>query len=173
VVSAQFLPATIQRFKAYKDLGDKTFDQLKEEDFFFQPSAESNSIAIIIKHIYGNAMSRWTNFLTEDGEKEWRKRDEEFEAMNATKQDLLSIWNIGWSKIFETLESLTEEDLTKTIHIRSEPIVAFDALLRQLAHYPYHIGQIVYIGKMIKNEGWHSLSIPKGGTATYNQQMKQ
>ena len=154
-------------------MGDKTFAQLTEKDFFFQPSAESNSIAIIIRHMYGNVMSRFTNFLTEDGEKEWRKRDEEFEVMKTTKQDLIADWNIGWGKLFETLESLTEDDLSKTIFIRSEPIVAFDALLRQLAHYPYHIGQIVYIGKMILNNDWHSLSIPKGGTAAYNQQIKQ
>ena len=173
MLSAQFLPAIIKRFKVYKDLGDKTFEQLKEEDFFFKPSAESNSIAIIIQHIYGNAMSRWTNFLTEDGEKDWRKRDEEFQYIHATKEDLITIWNMGWSKVFETLESLKEDDLTKTIYIRTEPLVAFDALLRQLAHYPYHIGQIVFIGKMIRNTDWQSLSIPKGGTAAYNQQMKK
>jgi hypothetical protein len=171
-LSNEFVPAMIKRFKFYKDLGDKTFEQLEEKDFFWQPSTESNSIAIIIQHMYGNAMSRFTNFLTEDGEKEWRKRDAEFEVMDATKQDLISFWNAGWKLVFQTLDSLIEEDLTKTIYIRTEPLVVFDALLRQLAHYPYHIGQIVYIGKLLKNEQWKSLSIPKNKSSEYNQQMK-
>jgi hypothetical protein len=171
-VVSELLPNLIKRFKAYKDLGDKTFDQLEEKDFFGQPSAESNSIAIIIQHMYGNAMSRWTNFLTEDGEKEWRKRDAEFELMNVSKQDLISLWNTGWATMFQTLESLTEEDLEKTIYIRSEPHKAFDAILRQLAHYSYHVGQIVYLGRLSKGEEWKSLSIPKGQSSQFNEKMK-
>lgn len=171
-LSNEFLPTIVKRFKFYKDLGDKTFEQLEEKDFFWQPSTESNSIAIIIQHIYGNAMSRFTNFLTEDGEKEWRKRDAEFELMDATSQDLLSFWNAGWKLVFQTIDGLIEEDLTKTIYIRTEPLVVFDALLRQLAHYPYHVGQIVYIGKLLKNERWNSLSIPRNKSSEYNQQMK-
>jgi hypothetical protein len=170
--SPDFLPHLIKRFKTYKELGDKTFEQLQDKDFFYQPSSESNSIAIIIQHMYGNAMSRWTNFLTEDGEKEWRKRDEEFETMDVSKQDLISFWNTGWNTVFQTLESLKEEDLDKTIYIRSEPLKAFDAILRQLAHYSYHVGQIVYIGRMITNENWKSLSIPKGESKQYNEKMK-
>jgi hypothetical protein len=169
-LSSQFLPEIIKRFKTYKELGDKTFEQLNDEDFFYQPSAESNSIAIIIQHVYGNAMSRWTNFLTEDGEKEWRKRDEEFEVMDVNRTDLLSFWNTGWNTVFQTLESLNEEDLEKTVYIRREPLVAFDAILRQLAHYSYHVGQIVYIGKMRKDATWTSLSIPKGGSKFYTPQ---
>lgn len=171
--SSEFLPNIIKRFKAYKELGDKTFNQLEEKDFFFQPSAESNSIAIIIQHLYGNAMSRWTNFLTEDGEKEWRKRDAEFEAMDITKQDLISFWNTGWNTMFKTLESLTEDDLEKIIYIRSEPHKAFDAILRQLAHYSYHVGQIVYLGRLIKGEQWKSLSIPRGQSLQFNKQMNR
>lgn len=171
-LSNEFLPAIIKRFKTYKDLGDKTFEQLEEKDFFYTPSPESNSIAIIIQHIYGNALSRFTNFLTEDGEKDWRNRDAEFEEMDISKQDLLSFWEAGWRQVFLTLDSLIEEDLTKTIYIRTEPLIVFDALLRQLAHYPYHVGQIVYIGRLLKGDQWNSLSIPKNKSNEFNQQMK-
>ncbi len=167
-----FLKDCIKRFKAYKELGDKTFDQLADADFFFRPSPESNSIAIIIQHMYGNMMSRWTNFLTEDGEKSWRKRDAEFEAMDCTKADLLSFWNTGWQVVFNTLESLQEADLMKIVTIRAEPHLVYDVILRQLAHYPYHIGQILYIGKIIRDKDWKSLSIPKGGSDAYLQQMQ-
>ncbi len=171
--SSEFLPNIIKRFKAYKELADNTFNQLEEKDFFFLPSSQSNSIAVIIQHIYGNAMSRWTNFLTEDGEKTWRKRDAEFETMDISKQDLLSFWNEGWRTMFQTLESLTEEDLDKTVYIRSEPLKAFDAILRQLAHYSYHVGQIVYIGRLIKGDQWKSLSIPRGQSHQFNEKMRQ
>ncbi len=170
--SSEFLPQIIKRFKAYKELADKTFEQLEDKNFFYQPSPESNSIAIIIQHMYGNAMSRWTNFLTEDGEKEWRKRDAEFEVMDESRQDLLSFWNTGWNVIFQTLESLNEVDLDKTIYIRSEPHKAFDAILRQLAHYSYHVGQIVYVGKLLKDDKWKSLSIPRGQSNQFNEKMK-
>jgi hypothetical protein len=170
--SSEFLPNIIKRFKAYKELADKTFEQLEDKDFFYQPSLESNSIAIIIQHMYGNAMSRWTNFLTEDGEKEWRKRDAEFEVMDVRRNDLLSFWNTGWSLVFQTLGSLKEEDLDKTIYIRGEPHKAFDAILRQLAHYSYHVGQIVYLGKLLRNHEWKSLSIPRGESNQFNDKMK-
>ena len=164
----QFISAIIKRFKTYKDLGDKTFEQLNEADFFYKPSAESNSIAIIIQHMYGNAMSRFSNFLTEDGEKEWRNRDGEFEPMDCSKEDLLSFWKTGWHQVFTTIEALKEEDLEKTIYIRNEPLLVFDALLRQLAHYPYHVGQIVYIGKILRDKQWQSLSIPKNKSREFN-----
>ena len=167
----QFVSAIVKRFKTYKDLGDKTFEQLKEKDFFYKPSAESNSIAIIIQHFYGNAMSRFTNFLTEDGEKEWRNRDGEFNGMDCSKEDLLSFWNMGWHQVFTTIEALREDDLEKTIYIRTEPLIVYDALLRQLAHYPYHVGQIVFIGKMLKDTEWQSLSIPKNKSHEFNSSM--
>jgi hypothetical protein len=168
-----FLTDCIKRFEYYKSLGDKTFEQLEEKDLFFKPSPDSNSIAIIIQHIYGNMLSRWTNFLAEDGEKEWRKRDAEFEDMQISKQDLLSFWNEGWSVLLNTLKHLKPEDLTKTIHIRTEPLVVYDAIIRQMAHYPYHVGQIVTLGKMIKDKDFESLSIPKGQSGQFNQQMQQ
>lgn len=167
-----FLKDSIKRFKYYKELGDKTFAQLEEEDLFYQPSTESNSIAVIVQHMYGNMLSRWTNFLTEDGEKEWRKRDAEFETTQYSKADILSFWNNGWKCMLDTLESLTAGDLTKTVTIRTEPLLVYDAILRQLAHYPYHVGQIVYIGRLIKNNSWTSLSIPKGNSAQYLDSVK-
>lgn len=170
-----FLPHTIKRFKYYKELGDATFLQLKEADFFVEPAPGSNSIAIIVQHMYGNMVSRWTNFLTEDGEKEWRKRDAEFEPINCSKEDLISFWNDGWKCLLDTLQSLTRDDLTKTITIRTEPLLVYDAILRQLAHYPYHVGQIVYLGRFFIQEQWQSLSIPKGNgnSLAYLEKVKQ
>ncbi len=167
-----FLKDVVKRFRYYKELGDKTFEQLDDAAILYQPSSESNSIAIIVQHMYGNMLSRWTNFLTEDGEKEWRKRDAEFELQKISKQDLLSFWNEGWKCLLDTLESLQPEDLTKTITIRTEPLTVYDAILRQLAHYPYHVGQIVYLGRMVRNEHWTSLSIPKGNSAQYLDAIK-
>ncbi len=163
-----FLETAIRRLKYYKDLGDKTFEQLSDFDFHYQPNAASNSIAVIIQHLAGNMLSRWTNFLTEDGEKEWRQRDEEFELHDYNKQQLLGLWEKGWSCFFDALSSLRKKDLKKTVHIRQEPLTVIDAINRQLAHYPYHVGQIVYIGRMIKIENWKNLSIPKGASQAYN-----
>lgn len=168
-----FLANAIKRFEYYKQLGDQSLAQLSNEsDFAFQPNSDSNSIAIIIQHMYGNMLSRWTNFLTEDGEKEWRKRDAEFEVFECSKQDLISFWNEGWKCLLDTLKGLQPEDLTKTVHIRNEPLLVYDAVLRQLAHYPYHVGQIIYIAKMIKGNDWQNLSIAKGNSKQFNNAMK-
>ena len=168
---SEFLSCSIKRFKEYKALGDKTFEQLNEEEMHFQPNEASNSIAIIIQHMHGNMLSRWTNFLTEDGEKEWRKRDEEFEVHHLSKKELLVLWEEGWKVFLDTLASLQEDDLLKTITIRSQPLLVVDAISRQLAHYSYHVGQIVYIGRWMKNGEWKSLSIPKGGSTDYNKSL--
>jgi Protein of unknown function (DUF1572) len=165
----EFINASIRRMKYYKELGEKTFEQLNDADFHFQPSSESNSIAIMIQHMAGNMLSRFTNFLTEDGEKDWRNRDDEFEVHNYNKQQLIDLWNKGWKCFFDALESLNENDLQRTITIRKEELTVTDAIIRQLAHYPYHIGQIVYVGRLIKNENWRNLSIPKGHSHAYNQ----
>jgi hypothetical protein len=116
--------------------------------------------------------SRWTNFLTEDGEKTWRNRDQEFEIRELTREQVLDLWNQGWNCLLDTLAVLKNEDLSKTIYIRTEPLLVYDAILRQLAHYPYHVGQIVYVGRIIKNEQWKNLSIPKGNSQAFNEQMK-
>ena len=168
-ISKEFLQTVIRRVKYYKDLADKTFEQLNDADFHYQFNEESNSIAIIIRHMAGNMLSRWTNFLTEDGEKEWRQRDDEFSTNDYDKTQLLEIWEQGWKCYIDTLESLTEDDLLKTVTIRKEGLSVTDAINRQLAHYPYHIGQIVYIGRMIRNHEWKSLSIPRGHSLKYNR----
>lgn len=165
----EYLSTVIRRLKYYKELGERTFEQIEEKDFHWQPSSESNSIAVIIQHLAGNMLSRWTNFLTEDGEKDWRDRDDEFEVHSYSRQQLIDLWNKGWSCFLDALDSLKSDDLLKTIYIRDESLSVIDAISRQLAHYPYHIGQIVYIGRLIKNKNWKSLSIPKKGSQQYNQ----
>lgn len=166
----EYLQTVIRRFRQHKDLGDKTFAQLTDADFHYRPTRESNSIAVIIQHVSGNMLSRWTNFLTEDGEKDWRDRDGEFaEIASYSKLQLIECWEKGWRCLLDTLSSLTGDDLLKTIYIRREPLSAIDAINRQLAHYPSHVGQIVYIGRMICGEKWQSLSIPVGGSNEYNQ----
>ena len=164
----EYLSTVIKRLKYYKELGEKTFEQLEEKDFHFLPTSESNSIAVIVQHLSGNMLSRFTNFLTEDGEKEWRQRDDEFEIHGLSKQQTIDLWNKGWQCCFEALEALTENDLLTVIYIRKEPLTVVDAINRQLAHYPYHIGQVIYIGRMIKNKDWKNLSIPKGKSLQYN-----
>lgn len=168
-----FLKDAIKRFTYYKELGDKTFEQLEDFHFFYQPTSESNSIAVIVQHVHGNMLSRWTNFLTEDGEKEWRKRDAEFLEMPGNKNEILSLWEEGWDCLLQSLQNLANDDLQKIVTIRSEPLLVYNAILRQLAHYPYHIGQIVYLGRMVKNEEWESLSIPKGNSAAYLKMVKE
>lgn len=168
-IGKDYLATVINRLKYYKSLGDKTFEQLNDSDFHYQPNAASNSIAIIIQHMHGNMLSRWTNFLTEDGEKEWRKRDDEFEIHDYSKEKLLELWEAGWACFLNALGSIKKKTLKKSVSIRKENLTVIDAINRQLAHYPYHIGQIVYIGRMIKIEAWKNLSIPKGESVAYNQ----
>ena len=167
-IGKSFLESVIKRLSYYKELGDKTFAQLNEKDFHFAPNAESNSIALIIQHTAGNMLSRWTDFLTTDGEKGWRNRDTEFVEQHLTKQQLIDFWQKGWDCLFNSLHSLTEEDLLKTIYIRGEGLLVIDAINRQMAHYPYHVGQIIYLAKLIKNEDWQTLSIAKGHSNQFN-----
>lgn len=160
-MSSDYLPSVINRFLQYKSLAEKTMDQLDDENLFWQYNENSNSIAILVQHLSGNMISRFTDFLTEDGEKASRNRDAEFEPENKTREQLLITWNKGWDRLLQTLNSLTAEDLNKTVSIRKQPMPAIDAINRQLAHYSYHVGQIVFIGKMILNDRWETLSIPK------------
>jgi hypothetical protein len=168
-IGEEYLKTVTRRVKYYKDLAEKAFEQLNEDDLHFKASPESNSIAVIVQHLAGNMLSRFTNFLTEDGEKEWRQRDDEFEVHHYSRQQVMDLWDKGWSCFLHTLESLKEEDLVRIVHIRKEPLTVMDALNRQLAHYPHHIGQILFIGKMIKDKDWKNLSIPKGQSLQYNQ----
>ncbi|WP_456441470.1 DUF1572 family protein [Psychroserpens sp.] len=165
-----YLTSSIKQFEYYKSLGDKTINQLSINELKQEFVQDSNSISIIVKHIVGNMLSRWTNFLTEDGEKEWRHRDSEFEDTFKTKVELLNYWNKGWDCLFDTIIPLTHEDLERIIYIRNQGHTVTEAINRQLAHYSYHIGQLVFLGKLIKGIDWVSLSIPKGKSNTYNQE---
>ncbi len=164
-----YLTSIIKQFQYYKLLGDKTFDQISNADIHWQYNEDTNSIAIIVKHIAGNMLSRWTNFLTEDGEKSWRHRDEEFVDTYATKEGIIASWENGWQCLFNAIETLTEDDLEIIIYIRNQGHTATEAINRQIAHYAYHIGQIVFLGKMITGNEWKSLSIPKGESTTFNK----
>ncbi len=157
------------QFERYKSLGDKTFEQLTEKELHWKPSENDNSIAIIVKHLAGNMLSRWTNFLTEDGEKQWRHRDIEFEHPPKTKVELLQRWNEGWNCLFDALDSIDESNFSSKIKIRGKDHTIIQAVHRQLAHYSGHIGQIFFLGKMIKQENWQSLSVPKGCSEAFNK----
>lgn len=163
-----YLTSVIKQLNYYKSLADKTFAQLSDKELNWQYTKDSNSIATIVKHMNGNMLSRWTNFLTEDGEKPWRTRDAEFETAYLTKEELVNIWETGWTCVFNAISFLTDDDLERIIYIRNEGHTVTDAINRQLAHYPYHIGQMVLIGTQLKGENWQSLSIPKGQSNSYN-----
>ena len=169
-----YLKSCIKEFRGLKSLGEKAFSQIRDEDFFTAPDEESNSIAIIIRHLSGNMISRWTDFLTSDGEKEYRNRDDEFERLFYTdKDDILSRWEKGWKCLFDAVSSLKEEDLMKEVYIRKEKHSVTEAINRQLVHYGYHTGQIVYIAKHLENRNWKSLSIPRGKSNDFNEEMNK
>ncbi|MEZ4884054.1 MAG: DUF1572 family protein [Chitinophagales bacterium] len=164
-----YLESTLKQLYYYKSLGEKTFVQLSETDIHWQYSEYANSIAIIVKHLCGNMLSRWTNFLEEDGEKTWRDRDGEFVNTIEDKQDLLQKWNAGWACFLGAVEALNPNDLERIIYIRNQGHTALEAINRQLAHYAYHIGQIVFIGTLLKGKDWVSLSIPRNQSQVFNQ----
>ena len=148
-------------FKRYKELGDKTFEQLGDNDFYFRTDEDSNSIAMLIQHIGGNLVSRFTDFLTTDGEKSNRMRDMEFEEQHLSRKKLIDKWEEGWNVFFNTFDSITADDLIKVVTIRNEPHSVIEALDRAAAHYAYHIGQIVMLAKEIKKSDFKTLTIPK------------
>lgn len=161
-IEKQFLTNSFKEFHGIKKLGDRSIEQLNNEELHLKPASESNSISIIIRHLNGNMISRWTDFLTTDGEKPSRNRDDEFEGNYNSKVELLTDWENGWKIVFTTIEGLKEEDVLKTIKIRGEDHSVIQAIQRQISHYGLHIGQIIYIAKLIKNDKFTSLSIPKG-----------
>jgi hypothetical protein len=163
-----YLDSVKKQFAYYKMLGDKTFSQLSDAQIVWQFNEESNSIAMIVQHLCGNMLSRWTDFLTSDGEKERRNRDAEFDVHIGTKEAVLAQWETGWQCLFDALNSLTDNDLERIIYIRNMGHSVVEAINRQLAHYPYHVGQIVFIGKMLTDNHWQSLSIPRGNSIVYN-----
>lgn len=164
-----YISGITKQFNYYKTVGDKTFEQLTFEDMNMRYNEESNNISIIVKHMVGNMLSRWTNFLTEDGEKPWRERDQEFEATYTSKEELVAAWEKGWNCLFDAIKPLNDVDMDTIVYIRNEGHTVAEAIFRQLGHYPYHIGQIAFIGKMIRGSHWKSLSIPKGNSDAYNK----
>nr|WP_294789824.1 DUF1572 family protein [uncultured Mucilaginibacter sp.] len=166
----QYLKSVIKQFEYYKGVGEKAIAQIQDADLFWQANEECNSIATIVQHIHGNMLSRWTDFLTTDGEKEWRKRDAEFEHVINTREQLMQIWNEGWVCLFNALDTVNESNWNITIYIRNEPHTVVDAINRQLAHYPYHVGQMVMIAKE-RAADWKALTIPKGTSQAFNAEM--
>ena len=161
-IGSEFLDQSRKVFRSQKDLADKAIAQMSDAELLWQPDSESNSVAINMKHLAGNMISRWTDFLTADGEKPNRNRDGEFEISENDIQTLRAYWERGYSVFFKTLDSLTEDDLLRTITIRNEPHTVIQAIQRQLSHYGYHVGQIVALAKHINGENWKTLSIPRG-----------
>jgi hypothetical protein len=166
--TTSYLESVKKQFLYYKMLGEKAMEQLESEQLFVSTNEDTNSIAVIVKHLSGNMVSRWTDFLTTDGEKETRNRDAEFENDLKTKEEVLTAWNTGWDCFLSALDSLQPEQLSEIIYIRNEGHTVIEAINRQLAHYPYHIGQIVFYAKQLKNSDWDSLSIPKNKSNSFN-----
>lgn len=167
-IASLFLESCKHRFQGIKDLGDKSFTQLDDPDFVWKYNSEVNSIAVIIQHLHGNMLSRWTDFLTSDGEKSNRNRDGEFIEPDAiTKSSLITMWNDGWDCVFKALDTLTENDLSRVITIRGQSLNVIDAIHRQISHYGYHVGQIVHIARECRGTEWKTLSIARGASGQY------
>jgi hypothetical protein len=160
-MSQEFLSQSIKQFRQYKSLADRSIATLTDDQLNYSQHADSNSVSVIIRHMAGNMLSRWTDIFTTDGEKPDRQRDAEFEPSHASRQQLLDFWEKGWNRLFETLEPLRDNDLERIIYIRQEPHSVMAAILRQLTHYSYHVGQVVFIAKLFSNDDWVSLSIPR------------
>ena len=167
-MNATYLESVKTQFLYYKMLGEKAMNQLEPEQLFVMSNEDTNSIATIVKHLAGNMRSRWTDFLTTDGEKEWRQRDAEFENDLQTKEAVIQLWNEGWDCFLNALSSLTPNQLSEIIYIRNEGHTVVEAINRQLAHYPYHVGQIVFYAKQLKQSDWDSLSIARNASNHYN-----
>lgn len=172
-LDAHLLLNAISSFRSMKALGDGALSQLYDDGLKWVPDNESNSIAIIVKHVSGNMISRWTDFLTTDGEKPNRNRDEEFSDDIQDLAQLKDLWENGWSVLLNTLEGLQPDELLRTVTIRGQAHTVVQAILRQISHYGYHIGQIVYIAKAHKSASWQTLSIAKGGSSKFNDNMMQ
>ena len=167
--AAAYADEARRSFRGYKRMADGTFAQLTDEQFFHVPDPESNSVAILVKHISGNLRSRWTDFLTSDGEKPDRNRDHEFVLTPAdTRADLMRRWEESFNTLYETLQNLTPEDFERIVYIRSEPHTVLQAINRSLNHVAGHISQIVFLGKLLRSAEWKTLSIPRGKSAEYN-----
>lgn len=169
-MQTDYLPGVIKQFNYYKRLGEQAMEQLPDEALFWRYNEESNSIAVIVQHLAGNMLSRFTDFLTSDGEKPWRNRDAEFENGITSRQELMDRWNRGWQCLLNALGAVEESQLQQVVYIRNDGHTVMEAINRQLAHYPYHVGQIVFIAKMIVGSQWKSLSITRHKSTDYNAQ---
>ena len=170
-MSSPILDAARDEFQKIKKLGDKAIAQLSDAELQVKIDEESNSVAIIMRHMAGNMRSRWTDFLTTDGEKPDRFRDREFEDRTAARAELLAEWEDGWRRLFEAIDPLTDADLQRTVLIRSEPHSIYQAISRQVAHYAGHVYQILFLGKHLKGAAWASLSVPRGQSEEFNRKM--
>jgi hypothetical protein len=172
-LAQHYLADAIRTFRDYKKLAEGALGQIGDEDFFKTLDKESNSIAVNIKHMAGNMISRWTDFLTTDGEKPERDRDMEFEMLpGTTKADMLAYWEQGWKCVFDAVEPLGPDDLMRTVRIRGQDHTVIQAINRQLAHYAYHVGQIVFLAKHFKSSEWQSLSVPRNKSAEFNAKLQ-
>jgi uncharacterized damage-inducible protein DinB len=169
--TTSYLEDSLTLFRYYKKLAERAMEQATDEQLFEVLDREANSIAIIVKHMYGNMRSRWMDFLTSDGEKPDRNRDSEFEEPPATREALLNLWEQGWNCLFTALEPLSDPDMDRTITIRGEPHSVMQAINRQIGHYSYHCGQIVFLAKHFQHADWKSLTIPRGKSANFNQRV--
>lgn len=169
--TTSYVADAIELFRDYKRLAERAMEQVTDEQLFATIDAEANSIAIIVKHMVGNMRSRWTDFLTSDGEKPNRHRDSEFLDPPPTREALLTLWNDGWDHVFAALAEVTEADLTRSITIRGEAHSVMQAINRQLAHYPHHIGQIVLLSKHFAADHWQSLSVPRNRSEEFNRRV--
>jgi uncharacterized damage-inducible protein DinB len=165
------LKDSIELLRFYKKLAERAIEQAPDEALFTMLDEESNSIAIILKHITGNMRSRWTDFLTTDGEKPDRNRDSEFEEPPKTRAELMAAWEANWKILFDSLAGLTDADMTRTVYIRTEAHSVMQALHRAIAHYAYHVGQIVYLAKHFSGAKWTTLTVPKKKSAEYNAKV--
>jgi len=169
--STFYIEDSLSLFHYYKKLSEGAMEQLSDEQLFVALDEEMNSIAIIVKHMAGNMRSRWTDFLTSDGEKPDRNRDSEFVAPPSTRKELMQVWNDGWQRIFQALEPLSNGDLERKVFIRGEAHSVMQAINRQIAHYAYHCGQIVFLAKHLKGNSWKSLSVPRNKSAEFNRRV--
>jgi hypothetical protein len=168
--TTSYLRDALDIFRQYKRLAERGIEQVTDEQLFAVLDGEMNSIAVMVKHLAGNMRSRWTDFLISDGEKLDRKRDTEFENPPSTRTELMTLWEEGWNRVFTALEPLSEMDLVRTVAIRGEPHSVMQAINRQIAHYAYHCGQIVFLAKHLQHEEWKSLSVPRGKSEQFNHQ---
>jgi len=169
--TTSYLEDSLTLFRHYKKLAERAMEQVSDEQLFAVLDGESNSIAIIVKHMYGNMRSRWMDFLTSDGEKPDRNRDSEFEDPPATRESVMNLWEQGWNYLFTALDPLSEPDMDRTVTIRGEAHSVMQAINRQIGHYSYHCGQIVFLAKHFQHDSWKPLTIPRGKSANFNQRV--